>query len=144
MARPRRRGAPTAHLRRELGQDLAEVRRALAAGVQALEEVDVGFEGGAFVGGGRVGEARHDGVQVLPGCAAELGFGGFVAEFGGDGVAGEGRLGEVGGGQLGGWCFRVGWRGLGEEVGGCGGVPGCQEDYRDDYGEGEEEDAAGW
>jgi len=60
---------------------------ALAAGIQPLEEVDVAFQRGALVFGRLVREARHDGVEVLPGRAAEFCFGGLVAEFGHDGVA---------------------------------------------------------
>ena len=71
--------------------------RALAAGVQALEEVHVVAERGALGGGGVGGEAGQDCVEEFPGRAAEVGFERFVGEFGGYGGAGEGG-GLVGGG----------------------------------------------
>ncbi len=64
--------------------------RALAARIQAHEEVDVGFQRCSLVGGWVVREAGHDGVEEFPGCAAEVRFGGFVGEFGHYGGAGEG------------------------------------------------------
>lgn len=93
MTRPRRRGRPGAHLRRELGQYLPEMLRALATRIQALEEVDVGLERALLISAGSVGEARHDGVEELPAGAAQLGLERFVAEFGRYGVAYESAFG---------------------------------------------------
>lgn len=65
-------GVAAASLGRELGEELPEVPRAVAAGVQPAEEVDEGLEGGAVVLGRRLGEARGHGVEELPRCAAQL------------------------------------------------------------------------
>lgn len=72
-AQPPGRGVAAARLRRVLGQQLPEVLRAVAARVEASEEVDEGLERQPVAGRGRLGEAGHHGVQELPRRAAELG-----------------------------------------------------------------------
>ena len=46
---------------------------ALAARVEATEEVHEGLEGGAVVGGGFVREAGHHSVEKAPGGSTEFG-----------------------------------------------------------------------
>lgn len=55
------------------------MRGAFAAWVQPLEEVEVRAEGGGFGGGRGGGEAGEEGVEVVPGGAAEEGSVGVVS-----------------------------------------------------------------
>lgn len=76
LARPPGRRAAGARLRRVFLDDLLKVRRALAAGVEAREELDERLERQPLLVRRLVGEARHGRVYQLPGCAAELGSAG--------------------------------------------------------------------
>ena len=102
--------------------------------------MDVCVQGGRFGGCGLVGEFRHSGMEEFPGGAAELGFYGFVADFGGDGGAfEEGRIDSWGGRRVGrfgaGPCERWGGRAIGEK--------GGDEEEGCDGGEDEEKTAVG-
>lgn len=89
-ARPARSGVTAARLRRVLFEQLAEVRGAVAARVQARKELDVRLERQAVFGRRVLGEARHHGVEELPGGAAQFGSVGErrVSEGRNDGMEG--------------------------------------------------------
>jgi len=58
-----------------------------AAGVKALEQVNVGFEGAALIWSRSIREACKGGMEQFPGCAAEFCFGGFIPQLWGYGMA---------------------------------------------------------
>jgi len=79
MTCPSSRGIPRSDLRRILCEDLTKVLGAFAAGIESLEEMNVAFESGAFVGRRVFGEAGHGRMEQLPCRPAQFLLGSLVA-----------------------------------------------------------------